>query len=162
GDAVADRLTPQRALHRVDQFPPIGRPRRGTGPARDLGDVHLTPIVGVREVDLTQHAGTLPGEGRGDQDERRERARVQCGSRLYCCNVRRRRSCGSAYTRTSLIPVMVSAATRALTIDSSVACTVASKTALISSLGMKVTLGCPDAAAALEFAVENATKMSPE
>ena len=60
------------------------------------------------------------------------------------------------------MPVMVSAATRALTIASSVASTVASKNGVRSLLGSHASGVTPVSAAAPGFAVENATKMSPE
>ncbi len=75
-DARADPLPPQRALHRVDQLGPVGRPRDGARTARHLRDVHLAPVVGMRHADLLQDRlalslhrhggdGSRPG---GDQD----------------------------------------------------------------------------------------------
>lgn len=60
-------------------------------------------------------------------------------SRLYFFNTSRSRSCGSAMTVLSLIPVIVLAAIIALMTASSVACTVARKTGSNESLGSIVT-----------------------
>ena len=57
---------------------------------------------------------------------------------------------------------MVSAASIAFRIASSVACTVAEKIGLIRSLGSISTRTTSALRAAFAFAVENATKMSPE
>ena len=57
---------------------------------------------------------------------------------------------------------MVSAARSALRIDSSVACTVASKNAFIFAFAINSTRALSGASAVLGLAVENATKMSPE
>ena len=61
-----------------------------------------------------------------------------------------------------MTPVIVSAATIALTIASSVACIVAAKSGSIRSFGSIVTLGFASGFAAPGFAVEKATKMSPD
>ena len=65
--ARADLLAPQRALHRVDQIAPVGRPRDRAGTARHLRHVHLAPVVGVRHGDLLEHGLPL-----GDGDHRNE------------------------------------------------------------------------------------------
>ena len=83
-------------------------------------------------------------------------------SRLYFRITARSRSCGSAYDRMLSAPVIVSAASMAFTIAYSVACTVASKIGLITSLGSIVTVARPVSAAARGFAVEKAMKISPE
>jgi hypothetical protein len=75
GRGRAQRLPPERALHRVDELPAVGRPGDGAGAARDLGQVHLSVVVAVRDLDLLENR--LPGgecrtgeqdEGRGRQD----------------------------------------------------------------------------------------------
>jgi len=81
---------------------------------------------------------------------------------LYFFRTSRSRSWGSAVTLCPSIPVIVSAATRALTIASSVACTVASNRAFILSLDSIVRDRVPVGAPASSFAVEKAMKMSPD
>jgi hypothetical protein len=62
----------------------------------------------------------------------------------------------------SSAPVMVSAASMALRMASSVACTVASNTGFILSFGSIVRAASPVSAAAAGLAVEKAMKMSPD
>ena len=73
------------------------------------------------------------------------------------------RLCGRLYTVNPFAPVMVSAATIALMIASSVACTVASNNGVISSSDRALILSsvpAPNGATVLR--VENATKISPD
>ena len=72
--ARSQPLPPQRPLHGVDQLAPVRRPGGGAGPARDLGDVHLTPVVGVGHVHLLQDRLALRRGGDGRRDEQRYRA----------------------------------------------------------------------------------------
>src|SRR5262249_52607313 len=83
-------------------------------------------------------------------------------SRLYLRSAARSASCEIASVRWPSTPVIVSAATSALMIDSSVAWTVASNTAPIRALESIETWAVSVAPAALGFAVENAMKISPD
>ena len=74
----------------------------------------------------------------------------------------RRRSCGRASTVRPRSPVIVRAATSALTIASSVAPTVASKSGSMRSLGSMVSAGTPSLSPACGLAVEKARKRSPD
>src|SRR4029077_18278674 len=82
--------------------------------------------------------------------------------RLYALRASRRRSWGRAMTVWLLMPVMVSAATMALTTASSVAWTVARKIGSSESLGSMVSWWSPLVPTAPGLAVEKAMKMSPE
>src|SRR3989475_894077 len=73
-DTRPQPLPPQRTLHGVDQLAPVRRPGGGAGPARDLGDVHLTPVVGVGHVHLLQDRLPLRRGGDSRRDEQRYRA----------------------------------------------------------------------------------------
>src|SRR5213594_837015 len=83
-------------------------------------------------------------------------------SRLYLRSTARSRSCGSAYTVRSSAPIMVRAASMALTIASSVTCTVASNSGVICSFDTIETCASPESREARALAVENAMKMSPD
>src|SRR5580692_6897107 len=93
---------------------------------------------------------------------RRPRGILGYWRRLYFFNTVRSSSCGSAITRWLSMPVMVSAAIMALTTASSVAWMVAAKMGSILSLGSILRSTTWSGAAAPGFAVENATKMSPD
>jgi hypothetical protein len=54
---------PERALHREDELAPVTREGRGARPARELGKVHLTVVVAVRDLDLLEHRLAQGGPG---------------------------------------------------------------------------------------------------
>src|SRR5207247_7345977 len=83
-------------------------------------------------------------------------------SRLYFRSAWRSASCEMASVLWPSTPIIVSAATSAFTIASSVACTVASNTAPMRALDIIDTCAASGAFAAPAFAVENAMKMSPD
>src|ERR1019366_9137120 len=98
----------------------------------------------------------LDGRGRPSLHQR------HFARRLYFFSTSRRRSWGRAMTVWLSMPVMVSAATMALTTASSVAWTVARNRGSRLSLGNILRSRTPLGDAAPGFAVEKATKMSPE
>src|SRR5688500_11517712 len=79
---------------------------------------------------------------------------VPSTSRPYFFKISLRRSCGRAMTLWPSIPVIVSAAINALTIASSVACTVASNREFILSLGSMESVTSPEGFEASGLAVE--------
>src|SRR5207249_3261486 len=119
--------------------------------------------IGERQVN-DEKAPRLRLTSCNEQQQEETQAPHRRGStrRLYFRSAARSRSCGSAYTRMPLMPVIVSAATMALTIASSVAWIVAWKSGSIRSFGSIVTLTLASGFAAPGLAVEKATKMSPD
>src|SRR5678815_5592640 len=65
GELSADLLPPQRAGHAVDERLAVRRPRDARRPARQLRQVHLAVVVGVRQVDLLQYRLALRAGGSG-------------------------------------------------------------------------------------------------
>src|SRR5579872_1490021 len=117
--------------------------------------------LGCRKVDVADLAQFL-GCFLACTDASRYRA-AGCASRLYFWSACLRPSCGKAVTVWPETPVMSRAPTIALTMASSVACTVASKMGPIASLGsMLIEASSPEGAAAFGLAVEKAIKMSPD
>src|SRR6266478_519785 len=89
-------------------------------------------------------------------------AQPHFAKRLYFFRTSCRRSWGRAMAVWPSMPVMVSAATMALMTASSVACTVARNRGSRLSLGSIFRSRTPLVDAAPGFAVEKATKISPE
>ena len=71
GLRAADPLPPERALHRVHQLLPVGRPGRRGRAAGNLREVHLPVVVVVWDADLLED-GLALGVAGGRQEERHE------------------------------------------------------------------------------------------
>ena len=74
----AEFLPPQRALHRIHELRSVRRPRLRARSARDLREVHLPVVIGVRLVDLLQDRLALPeglGGEAGEQESERHETR---------------------------------------------------------------------------------------
>src|SRR5579859_2836605 len=132
--------------------------------ARDDGAdaLLLQPDLGIPELEVLVERGREE-EHRGPLQTGHGRSGGWCSHILpYFRSTASRRSTGSAYTRLPSAPVIVSAASRALRMASSVAPTVSSNSGLIRSLGSMVSRTVPVSADAPGFAVEKETKRSPE
>src|SRR5206468_6350542 len=111
----------------------------------------------IRERQVNDEKATrllLASSSEHQQKETQAPHRRGSTRRLYLRSAARSRSCGSAYTRRPLTPVIVSAATMPLTIASSVAWMVAANRGSMRSFGNIVTVMLASGFAAPGLAVE--------